>query len=83
MLEDGLRSYATSFALWGSFFPHAEFAINNAVHASTGLTTFFVINARRPRVPALLALTASAHPVSKLGGGVSANGIAPKNLMID
>ncbi|CAI5720524.1 unnamed protein product [Peronospora farinosa] len=60
-----------------------QFAINNAVHASTGLTPFFVNNARHPRVPALLALSASEHPVSKLGGGVSTDGIAPKLLMID
>ena len=71
VLEDVLRSYATSFQSWSSFLPLAEFAINNAVHASTGLTPFFVNNARHPRVPALLALSASAHPVSQLGGGVS------------
>ena len=37
---------------------------------------------RHTRVPALLALLASEHPVSKLGGEVSADGTAPKNLMI-
>ena len=36
-----------------------------------------------PRVPALLALSASEHPVSKLGGGKSIDGIAPDILMID
>ncbi|CAI5716266.1 unnamed protein product [Peronospora farinosa] len=40
VLEDVLRSYATSFSSWSSFLPLAEFAINNAVHASTGLTPF-------------------------------------------
>ena len=69
VLEDVLRSYATSFTSWSSFLPLAEFTINNAVHASTGLTPFFVNNARHPRVPALLALSASEHPVSTLGGG--------------
>ena len=44
---------------------------------------FFVINARHPRVPALLALSASEPPVSKLGGGKSTDGIAPNILMID
>ncbi|CAI5703327.1 unnamed protein product [Peronospora effusa] len=83
VLEDVLRSYATSFSSWSSFLPLAEFAINNAVHASTGLTPFFVNNARHPRVPALLALSASEHPVSKLGGGVSTDGIAPKLLLSD
>ncbi|CAI5704890.1 unnamed protein product [Peronospora effusa] len=83
VLEDVLRSYATSLSSWSSFLPLAEFAINNAVHASTGLTPFFVNNARHPRVPALLALSASEHPVSKLGGGVSTDGIAPKLLLSD
>ncbi|GMF59002.1 unnamed protein product [Phytophthora fragariaefolia] len=48
----------------------AEFALNNATHASTGLTPFFVNNARHPRVPALLAVRSSNPPaVSTLGGG--------------
>ncbi|KAE8971380.1 hypothetical protein PF005_g21085 [Phytophthora fragariae] len=38
VLEDVLRSYATSFASWSSFLPLAEFALNNAEHALTGLT---------------------------------------------
>jgi transposase InsO family protein len=46
VLEDVLRSYATSFISWGSFLPMAEFALNNATHSSTGLTPFFVNNAR-------------------------------------
>ncbi|GMF46729.1 unnamed protein product [Phytophthora fragariaefolia] len=47
----------------------AEFALNNATHASTGLTPFFVNNARHPRVPALLAVRSSNPPaVSTLGG---------------
>ncbi|KAE8960447.1 hypothetical protein PF011_g30090 [Phytophthora fragariae] len=57
VLEDVLRSYATSFASWSSFHSLAEFALNNAEHASTGLTPFFANNARHPRVPALIALT--------------------------
>uniref|UniRef100_A0AAV1U027 Integrase catalytic domain-containing protein n=1 Tax=Peronospora matthiolae TaxID=2874970 RepID=A0AAV1U027_9STRA len=40
VLEDVLRRYATSFTLWSLFLPLAEFEINNAVHASTGLTPF-------------------------------------------
>ncbi|GMF59242.1 unnamed protein product [Phytophthora fragariaefolia] len=59
VLEDVLRSYATSFTSWRKFLPLAEFALNNAEHASTGLTPFFANNARHPRVPALLAV---AHP---------------------
>ncbi|KAE8878100.1 hypothetical protein PF003_g37831 [Phytophthora fragariae] len=74
VLEDVLRSYATSFASWSSFLPMAEFALNNSTHASTGLTPFFVNNARHPRVPALLAVRSSnAAAVSTLGGG----GVAP------
>ncbi|KAE9201080.1 hypothetical protein PF005_g15093 [Phytophthora fragariae] len=70
VLEDVLRSYATSFAPWSSFLPMAEFALNNSTHASTGLTPFFVNNARHPRVPALLAVRSSnAAAVSTLGGG--------------
>ncbi|GMF55505.1 unnamed protein product [Phytophthora fragariaefolia] len=70
VLEDVLRSYATSFPSWSSFLPMAEFALNNATHASTGLTPFFVNNARHPRVPALLAVRSSNPPaVSTLGGG--------------
>ncbi|KAE9218117.1 hypothetical protein PF005_g8397 [Phytophthora fragariae] len=66
VLEDVLRSYATSFASWSSFLPMAEFALNNSTHASTGLTPFFV--------PALLAVRSSnAAAVSTLGGG----GVAP------
>ncbi|KAE8970943.1 hypothetical protein PR001_g27051, partial [Phytophthora rubi] len=56
VLEDVLRSYATSFASWSSFLPMAEFALNNSTHASTDLMPFFVNNARHPRVPALLAV---------------------------
>ncbi|GMF59050.1 unnamed protein product [Phytophthora fragariaefolia] len=59
VLEDVLRSYATSFSSWSQFLPLAEFALNNAEHASTGVTPFFANNARHPRVPALLAV---AHP---------------------
>ncbi|KAE9296913.1 hypothetical protein PF008_g23878 [Phytophthora fragariae] len=63
-----------SFDSWSSFLPMAEFALNNSTHASTGLTPFFVNNARRPRVPALLAVRSSnAAAVSTLGGG----GVAP------
>ncbi|KAE8905754.1 hypothetical protein PF005_g19512 [Phytophthora fragariae] len=74
VLEDVLRSYATSLASWGSFLPMAEFALNKSTHASSGLTPFFVNNARHPRVPALLAVRSSnAAAVSTLGGG----GVAP------
>ncbi|OWZ19855.1 polyprotein [Phytophthora megakarya] len=38
VVEDVLRSYETSFQNWNSFLPLAEFAINNADNASTGVT---------------------------------------------
>ncbi|GMF43858.1 unnamed protein product [Phytophthora fragariaefolia] len=62
VLEDVLRSYATSFPSWSSFLPMGEFALNNAAHASTGLPPFFVNNAWHPRVPALLAIRSSNPP---------------------
>lgn len=66
VLEDILRSYATSYSSWSDFLPIVEFAINNATHASTGLSPFFVVTARHPRVPALLG---SAVRRSSFGGG--------------
>ncbi|GMF60177.1 unnamed protein product [Phytophthora fragariaefolia] len=69
VLEDVLRSYATSFTSWSKFLPLAEFALNNAEHESTGVTPFFANNAGHPRVLALLAV---GHPTvsgaSTLGG---------------
>ena len=62
VLEDVLRSYATSFSSWSTFLPLAEFALNNAVHASAGLTPFFVNSARHPRVPTLLAVGRPTAP---------------------
>lgn len=59
VLEDVLRSYATSLPSWSAFLPLAEFALNNAEHSSTGMTPFFVNSARHPRVPAMLAV---GHP---------------------
>ncbi|KAE8913804.1 hypothetical protein PF003_g3054 [Phytophthora fragariae] len=39
--EQVFRSYAISFASLSTFMPLPEFALNNAVHASKGLTPFF------------------------------------------
>ncbi|KAE8965233.1 hypothetical protein PR002_g28737 [Phytophthora rubi] len=64
VLEDVLRSYATSFASWSSFLPLVEFTLNNAEHAPTGLPPFFANNARHPRVPALIAV---GHPTAPRG----------------
>ncbi|KAG6578261.1 reverse transcriptase [Phytophthora cinnamomi] len=59
VIEDVLRSFATSFKSWSSFLPMVEFAINNAEHASTGLTPFYINYGRHPRVPALLGVERS------------------------
>ena len=69
VLEDVLRSYAMSFTSWSAFLPLAEFALNNAVHASTGLTPFFVNSARHPRVPTLLAVGRPTAPRDSTLGG--------------
>ncbi|CAI5705840.1 unnamed protein product [Peronospora effusa] len=65
VLEDVLRSYATSFTSWSAFLPLAELALNNAVHASTGLTPFFVNSARHPRVPTVLAVGRPTTPITR------------------
>ncbi|ETI35050.1 hypothetical protein F443_18556, partial [Phytophthora nicotianae P1569] len=73
VLEDVIRSYATSFSSWSDFLALAEFVLNNGVHASSGLTPFFVNNARQPRVHVLLAIHRSGDAAgSALGGGGNA-----------
>ncbi|KAG3115414.1 hypothetical protein PI125_g5562 [Phytophthora idaei] len=62
VLEDIHRSYTTSFPSWSSLLPLAEFALNNAVHASTGLSTFFV------NICATRVFLSSSSCVSTLGG---------------
>jgi len=54
VLLDILRSYATTFPHWSDFLLMVEFAINNAVHAWTGQTPFYVNGLRHPRLPHLL-----------------------------
>ncbi|ETO99872.1 hypothetical protein F441_22704 [Phytophthora nicotianae CJ01A1] len=66
-------SCRTVIPSWSDFLPLAEFALNNGVHASSGLTPFFVNNARHPRLPALLAIHRSGDAAgSALGGGGNA-----------
>jgi hypothetical protein len=71
VVEDVLRSYATSYTSWSEFLPMVEFALNNSVHASTGLTPFYVNNARHPRVPASPAVASptAARDYQSGGGG--------------
>ena len=55
VVEDILRSFcAANPASWTTQLPMAEFAINNAVHASTGLTPFYVNGLRHPALPLCL-----------------------------
>ncbi|KAE9354320.1 hypothetical protein PR003_g3428 [Phytophthora rubi] len=56
VVEDVLRSFATSFKSWSAFLPMVDFALNNAVHEATGLTPFYVNYGRHPRVPPLLGM---------------------------
>ncbi|KAG3052553.1 hypothetical protein PI125_g26135 [Phytophthora idaei] len=55
VLEDTLRSVcAGAPRTWSERLPVVEFALNNAVHASTGLTPFYLNGMRHPRVPLTL-----------------------------
>ncbi|GMF57423.1 unnamed protein product [Phytophthora fragariaefolia] len=65
VVEDVLRSIcAETPKRWGAMLPLVEFALNNAVHASTGYTPFYVNGLSHPRVP----LT-PPRPGSGLSGG--------------
>ncbi|KAF1318072.1 reverse transcriptase, partial [Globisporangium splendens] len=75
VLEDVLRSYATSFKEWSEYLPLAEFALNNSTHVSTGHSPFYVNYGIHPRVPASIM-----GEVSTLsGGGTPAHGNKPKS----
>ncbi|KAE8900747.1 hypothetical protein PF003_g15310 [Phytophthora fragariae] len=55
VLEDILRSVcAAEPTKWGALLPQVEFALNNAVHSSTGFTPFYVNGLRHPRTPLTL-----------------------------
>ncbi|KAG2894140.1 hypothetical protein PC114_g16024 [Phytophthora cactorum] len=55
VLEDTLRSVcAAAPRTWSERLPVVEFALNNAVHASTGFTPFYLNGMRHPRVPLTL-----------------------------
>ncbi|KAE8913615.1 hypothetical protein PF003_g2330 [Phytophthora fragariae] len=74
VLEDILRSVcAAEPTTWSTLLSQVEFALNNAVHSSTGFTPFYVNGLRHPRTP--LTLT----PASSLGGG-EANAEDPRGL---
>ncbi|POM76109.1 LOW QUALITY PROTEIN: Pol protein [Phytophthora palmivora] len=55
VLEDTLRSIcAEASRSWSDELPMVEFALNNAVHASTGFTPFYLNGLRHPQVPLTL-----------------------------
>ncbi|POM60411.1 LOW QUALITY PROTEIN: Pol protein [Phytophthora palmivora] len=66
VVEDILRSiYAETPKRWSAMLPVVEFAMNNAVHASTRFTPFYVNGLTHPRVP----LTPSRRDSGLDGGG--------------
>jgi hypothetical protein len=55
VVEDILRSYCAEHPdSWSATLPMVEFAMNNAVHASTGLSPFYVNGLRHPALPLCL-----------------------------
>ena len=72
VIEDVLRSVcAQTPKRWSSMLPVVEFALNNAVHASTGYTPFYINGLTHPRVPLTIPLRGSG-----LGGGELADRLA-------
>ncbi|KAG3049466.1 hypothetical protein PC122_g23554 [Phytophthora cactorum] len=70
VVEDILRSVCAEASWrWSEVLPLVEFALNNAVHASTGFTPFYVNGLANPRVPL-------APP--RRGSGLSGGGIADR-----
>ena len=60
VIGDVLRSVcAESPKIWSSMLPFVEFALNNAVHALTAFTPFYVNSLTHPRVPLTLLLRGS------------------------
>ncbi|KAG3174271.1 hypothetical protein C6341_g9820 [Phytophthora cactorum] len=68
VVEDILRSVcAEAPRRWSEMLPLVEFALNNAVHASTGFTPFYVNGLANPRVP----LTPPRRGSGLSGGGIA------------
>ena len=60
VINDILRSVCADTPMrWGSMLPVVEFAMNNAVHTSTGYSPFYVNGLTHPRVPLTLPLRGS------------------------
>ncbi|KAE9335467.1 hypothetical protein PR003_g12997 [Phytophthora rubi] len=74
VLEDVLRSVcAAEPTTWSTLLPQVEFALNNAVHSSTGFIPFYVNGLWHLHTPLTLP------PASNLGGG-EANAEGPRDL---
>jgi hypothetical protein len=71
VLEDILRSICAEHPReWSSKLPFVEFAINNSVHSSTGVTPFFLNGLRHPRTPVSFIRTLDVDAgASTLSGG--------------
>ncbi|KAG3017402.1 hypothetical protein PC121_g9634 [Phytophthora cactorum] len=68
VVEDILQSVcAEAPRRWWEMLPLVEFALNNAVHASTGFTPFYVNRLANPRVP----LTPPRRDCVLSGGGIA------------
>ncbi|KAG2761363.1 hypothetical protein PC116_g30024 [Phytophthora cactorum] len=68
VVEDILRSVcAETPRRWSEVLPLVEFALNKAVHASTGFTPFYVNGLANPRVP----LTPPRRGSGLSGGGIA------------
>ncbi|GMF50515.1 unnamed protein product [Phytophthora fragariaefolia] len=68
VLEDTLHSVcAEAPRTWSDMLPMVEFALNNAVHASTGFTPFYLNGLRHPQVP--LTLRGGTRSSGLSGGG--------------
>ncbi|GMF52190.1 unnamed protein product [Phytophthora fragariaefolia] len=78
VVEDVLRSIcAETPKRWSATLPLVEFALNNAVHASTGYTPFYVDGLAHPRV----TLTPPRRG-SELGGGDLAEQLADVSPLV-
>ncbi|KAE9081925.1 hypothetical protein PF006_g27019 [Phytophthora fragariae] len=77
VLEDILRSVcAAEPTKWSTLLPQVEFALNNAVHSSTGFTPFYVNGLRHPRTPLTLPparISVGERPTPKTQGVLKAS----------
>ena len=73
VFEDVLRVMRLHLRIGVQTLPLAEFAPNNAVHATTGLMPLYVNSARHPRVSILLAVGRPTASHAFILGGKEGN----------